>query len=432
MSDVIAKEVASHITQSGKQLVINPTFIPLFSDKLSDPRYYQVYGGRGSGKSFVLSIAMVQLTYSKYKHKILYLRQVMSSQEDSTISDIRAAIDILGLGLDFKEVKGTIVNVRTGNSIIFKGFRTSSGQTAKLKSLSGVTTLVCEEAEEIESFAEFSKVDESIRVLGIPLKVILMYNPTSSLSSWIHDEWFFEGQPKLDRKIENGGDTIYMHSTYLDNLDNLNPSVIKRYESLKVSNPTYYKHTILAEWTLVVDGQIYEGWEEKEGDYKGPGQTWYGLDFGYGGNDSTSMIKITYHDNTYHVKMLFSESKMTLSQLKQKIIANGVEPNVEVYCDSAMPLLKEELRTSVLPQIKNATKGNVEAGIKKIQDKKIVLYGGKETKLYYAYKTFRRNENGKLPHEPDELAAMRYGINSKLISNINSNRSKVLRQRGYV
>lgn len=30
-----------------KELVINPLFEPLFNDNLEDPRYYQVYGGRG-------------------------------------------------------------------------------------------------------------------------------------------------------------------------------------------------------------------------------------------------------------------------------------------------------------------------------------------------------------------------------------------------
>lgn len=29
-----------------EELVINPSFEPLFSDRLTDKRYYQVYGGR--------------------------------------------------------------------------------------------------------------------------------------------------------------------------------------------------------------------------------------------------------------------------------------------------------------------------------------------------------------------------------------------------
>ena len=86
----------------------------------------------------------------------------------------------------------------------------------------------------------------------------------------------------------------------------------------------------------------------------------------------------------------------------------------KIYADSAMPLLISEIRTGGFTTIRKATKGNVEAGIKKVQDKDIVLIGtNKKTGIYHAYMTFRRDKNGKLPHEPDELAALRYGINSR-------------------
>lgn len=394
--------------ESKKDLIFNPVFEPLFFDNLDDCRYYQVYGGRGSGKSFAVSIAMVELTYSKYKHKILYLRQTMSSSEDSTIADIRTAIVTLGVQKDFYESKGTIYNRVTGASIAFKGIRTSGTQTAKLKSLSGITTLVVEEAEEIESFEEFSKIDESIRIIGKPLKVILIYNPTSAVQSWIHKEWFKEGLPNPERFT----DTMYMHSTYLDNLDNLNESVIKRYRSLELSNPTYYINTILAEWTLEVSGRIYAGWKEYDS-FDNEGDTWYGLDFGYGGKDKTSCIKITYFDKAYYVEEMFSEAKMSLRKTLTALRKARVPFNAKIYADSAMPLLIDEIRSGGYTSIRKCTKGNVEAGIKKIQDKDIVLINAKESGLYYGYMTFRRDAKGKLPHEPDELAALRYGINSR-------------------
>jgi len=176
-----------------KHLVINPIFEPLFSDTIYDPRYYNVFGGRGSGKSFAVTIAMVLKTYSPFKHKILFLRQTMSSSEDSTMADVLQAIEILGVEADFRQSGTTITNITTGSVMTFKGIRSSGSATAKLKSLSGITTLVVEEAEEVESFEEFSKVDESIRIKGKPLKVILIYNPTSSVTSWIHKEWFKDG-----------------------------------------------------------------------------------------------------------------------------------------------------------------------------------------------------------------------------------------------
>lgn len=390
-----------------KSLKFNPIFEPLFYDNLDDPRYYQVYGGRGSGKSFAVSVAMVLKTYSKYKHKILYLRQTMVSSEDSCIADIREAIGLLGLQEDFREVKGTITNIKTGSKIIFKGIRTPGKQTAKLKSLSGITTLCIEEAEEVESFEEFSKVDESIRVNGKPLKVILMYNPGSALNSWIHKEWFTNGRPMRDRT-----DTMYMHSTYLDNKENLNPSIVERYEALKETNPIYYINVILAEWTLETDGRVYDGWEMYD-KMDSEGDVWYGMDFGYGGNDKTSLVRINFFEGKYYIELVFSKSKMKIRHILREMVKNRIPFNAEIFCDSAMPIMIGEIQDGGYRGARACRKGKVEDEIKKVQDKFIVLLGGTNTDLYLAYQTFARDKDGKLPHEPDELAATRYGINSK-------------------
>ena len=410
-------------------LIVNPLFEPLFMDNLDDPRYYQVYGGRGSGKSFTVSVAMVQLTYSPHKHRILYLRQTMTSSEDSTVSDVRAAIALMNAQADFREIKEVITNIRTGSQIIFKGIRSAGTQTAKLKSLSGITTLVVEEAEEIESFDEFSKIDESIRMIGKPLKVILVYNPTSAVQSWIHKEWFKDGLPNIDRYK----DTMYIHSTFQDNIENLNKSVVQRYRDLEETNPTYYRNTILAEWTLEVAGRIYAGWGEYA-TFENDGDVWYGLDFGYGGKDKTSCIKITYFEKVYYVEEMFSRAGMKIRATLTAMRSAGIPFNARIYADSAMPLLITEIRDGGYTNLRKATKGNVEAGIKKIQDKLIVMVGDQSTGLYYGYMTFRRDKNGKLPHEPDELAALRYGINSKKpVENPGKNKPRrARRMKGFI
>lgn len=391
-----------------KHLVINPIFEPLFSDTIYDPRYYNVFGGRGSGKSFAVTTAMVMKTYSPFKHKILILRQTMNSTEDSTMADVLQAIEILGVEADFRQSGTTITNITTGATITFKGIRSSGSATAKLKSLSGITTLVVEEAEEVESFEEFSKVDESIRMKGKPLKVILIYNPTSSVTSWIHKEWFKDGLPLIGRL----SDTVYLHSTYLDNLDNLDEGVIKRFEYLKDNNPIYYRQTILAEWTLETEGRIYDGWKRYD-IFNNIGDTWYGMDFGYGGKDKTALVKIVFFDGVYYVSQVFSEAGLSIKKTLTLMKKHGVPFNAKIFADSAMPLLITEISDGGWTQIRKCSKGNVEAGIKKVQDKDIVIVGSEDEDLYRDYIGFSRDKKGKLPHEPDILAALRYGINSK-------------------
>jgi phage terminase large subunit len=407
----INKMSEEQIDKIVEDFYVHEHFAPLQRDYLNDKRYYQLYGGRGSGKSFAAAMAVVEWTYSEFKHKILCLRQTMTSIEDSTISDIRTAIRLLGAEADFKEKKGLITNKVTGSTISFKGIKSSGGtHTAKLKSLSGITILVIEEAEEVPSFAEFSKIDESIRLKGKPLKVILIYNPTSSVSSWIHKEWFIDGQPNPERFK----DTVYMHSTYLDNLENLAESVIQRYEDLKFSNPTYYEQTILAKWTLEVEGRVYAGWGQYE-KFLDVGEVWYGLDFGYGGvkGDKTSLVKINYFEGVYYVTEMFSRNDLSISDTRQLMIDMGIPKDAQIYADSAVPTLLTELRKdNGFSALRKCRKGNVDQAIKKMQDKHIVMVG-KNPNLFYSYMTFKRNDKGKIPHEPDELAALRYGILSK-------------------
>lgn len=388
---------------------IHPIFEPLFLDNIDDKRYYQVYGGRGSGKSFSVAVAAVTKTYSEHQHRIIYLRQTMASSDDSTIADVQRAMEKMKCEDDFTYAKNRFTNKITGSTISFKGIRATGSQTAKLKSLSGITTVIIEEAEEIESFDEFSKIDEGVREAGKPLKIILVYNPGSAVKSWIHKEWFDHAAPNPERFH----DTVYLHSTYLDNLDNLAESMVRRYRDLEKTNPTYYRQVIMAEWTLEVVDRIYAGWGEYPR-FEDEGDIWYGLDFGYGGNDSTALIEINYFEETYYVRELFSIAKLGIKETVWEMRKRGISPNSVIIADSAVPEFITQIKQAGYSQIKGARKGanSKEQGIKKVQDMNIVMVGD-NPHLYYAYQTFRRDKEGRLPHEPDVLAALRYGLTYK-------------------
>lgn len=389
---------------------ISPIFGPLFNDHIDDKRYYQVYGGRGSAKSFSTAAAAVKKTYSEFKHKILYLRQTMASSDDSTIADVELVMNMFGVREDFTYAKNTYTNRKTGSTIVFKGIESKGSHTAKLKSLSGITTLIIEEAEELKDFDEFSKIDESIRVVDKPLKVILVYNPGASVNSWIHSEWFIDGQPNPERFH----DTIYLHSTFYDNMDNLAPSTVQRYKDLKSKNYTYYIQTILAEWTLDASNRIYAGWHEFDSFMESGGETWYGLDFGYGGSDCSALVEIKYFEGMHLIREIFCQEKLDISDMANLMKRAGIRIHDLVVADSAAPILITELRKHGFSNIRRAKKGSgsKEQGIKKVQDMDIAIVGENDN-LYKAYLTFSKGKDGKLPHEPDVLAALRYGLTYK-------------------
>ena len=83
-----------------------------------------------------------------------------------------------------------IIHKKTGSKISFRGLKTSSGdQTASLKSLTGISTWVMDEAEELNSEDVFDKIDLSVREQGVLNRVIMILNPTTK-EHWIYKKYY--------------------------------------------------------------------------------------------------------------------------------------------------------------------------------------------------------------------------------------------------
>ena len=109
---------------------------------------------------------------------------------------------------------------------MFRGIKTSSGnQTAKLKSIHGITVFVCDEAEEWTNEVDFEKIVLSIRQVGIDNFVIIIMNPTDS-NHFIYKK-YIEKTHKLVEidgvqvQISTHPNVLHIHTTYFDNLENL-------------------------------------------------------------------------------------------------------------------------------------------------------------------------------------------------------------------
>ena len=118
---------------------------PLYTD--TEKFIILITGGRGSGKSFNASTFIERLTFEmkeveKIVHQVLYTRYTMVSAGMSIIPEMMEKIELDGTTKYFKTTKTDIVNKMTKSRIMFRGIKTSSGnQTAKLKSIQGITTL---------------------------------------------------------------------------------------------------------------------------------------------------------------------------------------------------------------------------------------------------------------------------------------------------
>lgn len=332
-------------------------------------RYFVVTGGRGSGKSFGINSLLTVLTYEA-GHTILFTRYTMSSAHISIIPEFLEKIELMGKQDEFYVTKDEIVNRLTGSKILFRGIKTSSGdQTANLKSLQGVTTWVLDEAEELTDEDTFDKIDLSIRHKSLPNRVILILNPTTK-EHFIYQR-FFEGKGVEAGKNITKGDTTYIHTTYLDNIDNLSESYLTQIENIKQRRPEKYKHQILGGWLDKAEGVIFNNWSI--GEFKNCGTVVFGQDYGFSKDPSTLVeTSIDKANKIIYVRLHFYKPGLTTSELynlNKQYAGDGL-----IIADSAEPRLINELRMkglNILQSVKG--QGSVTHGISILQDYDLVV-----------------------------------------------------------
>ena len=353
-------------------IVPQEIYHPLYED--NEKFIILITGGRGSGKSFNASTFIERLTFEmtpveKIVHQILYTRYTMVSAGMSIIPEMMEKIDLDGTTKYFKTTKTDIVNKMTKSRIMFRGIKTSSGnQTAKLKSIQGITTFVCDEAEEWTSEDEFDKIMLSIRKKGIQNRIIIIMNPCDS-NHFIYKK-YIEKTHKLVEidgvqvQISTHPNVLHIHTTYFDNLENLSPEFLKEVEDIKVSNPEKYGHVVIGRWADVAEGAVFKKWgivKEFPQECKKVG---IGQDFGFT-NDPSAAVRCGIIDNRLYVDELFYETDMLSSA-----IANRLKPfSMKVFADSQDPRLIQEIKNrgvNIYPVDKFP--GSIKAGIDKIKD----------------------------------------------------------------
>jgi len=377
-------------------------------------------GGRGSGKSFTINALLVMLTYEQ-GHTILFTRYTLTSAYISIIPEFIDKLELFNCVHDFHITKDEILNKKTGSKIIFRGIKTSSGdQTANLKSLQGITTWVVDEAEELTDEQKFDTIDLSVRQQGKQNRVILILNPTTK-EHFIYTR-FFE-----DRGVQEGSNTTkenttYIHTTYLDNLENLSKSYIDQIDQMRSRRPEKYKQQMLGAWMSKAEGVIFSNWTI--GEFKRSSVSVWGQDYGFAADPSTLVeVNIDKANKTIYLKECFYLPRLTTSQiaeLNQKHARDGL-----IVADSAEPRLITELKRhcNVKPSIKG--QGSVTYGISLLQDYDLVVSPDSTNliKELNNYRWLERKSNTPIDKYNHLIDAVRYAVGYQLQ---NPNRGKYI------
>lgn len=410
------------------QIKTHSVYQPLYEDK--EKFIILITGGRASGKSFSASTFIERLSFQRSKdkkvgHTVLYTRYTMTSASISIIPEMMEKIEKDGVSKFFRATKTDIINTFSSGKIMFRGIKTSSGnQTAKLKSIHGITTFVCDEAEEWTSESDFDKIMLSIRQKGIQNRIIIVMNPTDS-NHFIYKKYIenthklveYDGVPV---QISTHPNVLHIHTTYLDNIENLSLQFIEEVQRMKVENPEKYAHTVMGRWSDVAEGAVFKKWGIVEEFPKHAKKVAIGMDFGYS-KDVTAIVKCGIVDNALYVDELCYKTSL----LSSDIVKELRDHNLMVYADSADPRLIDEIALGgvlIYPTQKGA--GSIIAGIEKIKDMELFV-----TKNSYNIQHELRNyvwakdKDGNYINQPEDannhsIDAIRYYVLSALLGKV--------------
>lgn len=336
-------------------------------------RYRVVKGSRASKKSKTTALWIIASMMRYPEANTLVVRKVFRTLKDSCYTDLKWAANRLKVmpWWDFKESPLEATYRPTGQKIYFRGL----DDPLKIASIAVETGALCflwlEEAYEVFKEEDFDTLDESIRgetPEGLFKQITLTFNPWNE-RHWLKRRFF-------DVKSD---DILALTTNYTCN-EWLDEGDLRLFETMKERNPRRYKVAGLGDWGIV-EGVIYENWEEKDftinearSEHRDL-QTVCGLDFGYTNDPSAFIIAfISVEDKVLYVWDEIYKAGLTNPDIVNEITAAGYAKET-ITADSAEPKSIAELRNLGL-RVRPAVKGpdSIRHGIQFLQGFRMIIH----------------------------------------------------------
>lgn len=378
----------------------------------SKARYKVVMGGAGSGKSVNTAMDFIAKLSNPFNigANLLVVRSCEQSHRQSTFSELRKAVEIMGLSeiWDIREYNMTFRNIYTGSEILFRGCSDERARE-RLKSVTSATGKLCwvwiEEATELRQ-SDVEIIDDRLRGElpdNLYYQITMTFNPVSA-THWIKKVYW----DSTDKNI------FKCHTTYLDNKF-IDEQYSERMERRKETDPQGYKIYALGEWG-VTDGLIFTNWTAGTYKAKDFDNLSIGTDFGFNHNHATLLLG--EKDGDVYVLQEFVTNKKTKSEIIKRLNLLKIPKNVPMYCDSAEPASIREFRQAgykALPVVKEPN--SVKAQISWLKDRHIYVDGRciQTMKELQQYRYIQDRVSGEYTDDPitvndDCIAGLRYGI----------------------
>lgn len=375
-------------------------------------------GGRSSTKSQVTSEAIVVgcMTYNssavaavKYANKI----------EERLVNTFRESIRYLGVESFWKLKKSPFEYIlldengkETDISIKFTGCDNPDNLKSFKPRKGSFRYIWFEETTNFSSLKEVNNLIQTFSRGEGKHCIIMTYNPPIQSSNWVNIEYnapvgkilgHKENQVYTEFEFELNGEKnkvrqVVNHSTYLDVINSghsnwLGITFIGDAEKMKVENNTQYRWAYMGE-VVGTEANVFKNIRDWDGniDKLNIREIHRGHDWGYGGPDTCAYIEV-YYDRVNKALYLLNEYGRPKMEIEE--VVDGIRKynkhNFPVYCDSAVPLLNNQLRNKGINAIdvkKGA--GSVRAGVQWLQNLNAVYISPIRTPE--AYKEFTRYE----------------------------------------
>ena len=284
----------------------------------SEKRVRSLRGGTRSGKTYNILTWFVMRYMQEKGNTLTIARQTMPALKASAMRDFFEILDNLDLYDERYHNKTQNEYELNGNLVEFIGL----SEEARIRGRKRTDVFINEINETtLDAFRQLS-FRTSRFIVGD-------YNPSDPYS-WVYDD------------VESRPDCELFVTTYKDN-PFLEPTLVQEIEMLEQADPEY--------WTVYGLGEIGRGgtrifphWQECEG-ARWPynkGQTVYGLDFGF--NNPSSLVEITFYDDSLYWRELMYERNLTNQDLVTKLKTIPELRGQLIIADCAEPDKIEDLK----------------------------------------------------------------------------------------
>lgn len=397
--------------------MIAPSFSSVLFDIENEEHSEYVFpGGRGSTKSSLVSLMVIDLIEKHEDMHACILRQVGETLRTSVYQQILWAIEALNLSAEYKATVSPleITKISTGQKIYFRG----ADDPNKIKSIKTpfgyIGVLWFEELDQFTGPEAVRKIEQSVIRGGDKAYKFKSFNPPKSAQNWANK---YIKIPREDRLV--------IESNYLSVPKQwLGKPFLDDAEFLKETNPTAYENEYMGVangtggnvFDNVVIREITDD-EIAQFDrlYKGVDWGWYPDPYAY--NNMTYIA-------SRHELIIFDEYHCNKKSNEQtaKILVNehGVTANDLITCDSAENKSIGDYRAyGLLARAAEKGPGSVEYSMKWLQSLSAIIIDNRrcpETAQEFLNYEYERDKEGNIiSGYPDKnnhhIDACRYGTN---------------------